>query len=125
MSVSILVVEDNDKTLQQVLDVLAPLQFNITTATDGLDGLSKAKTQCFDMVLLDHKMPVMDGFSLLKSLRALDDYQFVPLFFMSTQELTEVEPKAIKTGATHCFSKPLQANEVVDVIKSHIERSVA
>ncbi|RUO78055.1 response regulator [Idiomarina seosinensis] len=124
MSVSLLVVEDKDKTLQQVLNLLEPLQFKVTTATDGLDGLSKAKDSFFDMVLVDHKMPVMDGISLIKSLRDLVDYQEQPIFFMTTQELTEIEPRALKAGATACFSKPLNAN-VVETLRSYMARSVA
>lgn len=125
MSVSILVVEDKDRTRKHVLDVLAPLNFHIVTAKDGLDGLSKAKTESFDMILTDHKMPVMDGLSLLKNLRELESYRDAPIFFMTTQDLTEVEPKALKAGATACFSKPLQAEPVREQIKTHIQRSVA
>ncbi|MGM0525845.1 MAG: response regulator [Pseudomonadota bacterium] len=124
MSVSLLVVEDKDKTLQQVLNLLKPLQFKVTTATDGLDGLSKAKNSYFDMVLVDHKMPVMDGVSLVKNLRELADYKEQPIFFMTTQELTEIEPTALNAGATVCFSKPLN-DDVVETLRSYVARSVA
>ena len=126
MPVSLLVVEDKESTLKHVLDVLAPLHFSVDTAKDGLDGLSKAKAKHYDIVLVDHKMPVMDGFSLLKNLREdVDGYQQCPIFFMTTQELSEVEPSAIKAGATHCFSKPLQPEYVLDTLRQYIERSVA
>ena len=69
MSVTLLVVEDKDKTLESICSLIKPLGFEVTVARDGLDGLSKAKQSYFDIVLLDHKMPVMDGLSLLKNLR--------------------------------------------------------
>ncbi|RUO73480.1 response regulator [Idiomarina ramblicola] len=125
MSVSLLVVEDKDKTRQSISNAIEPLGFDVTFACDGLDGLSKAKQSYFDIVLLDHKMPVMDGLSLLKNLRELDAYRHSPLLFMSTQDLVEIEPKALKAGATQCLAKPLQQDFLVDTLKAWAVRLVA
>ncbi|WP_287818040.1 response regulator [Idiomarina sp.] len=125
MSVSLLVVEDKDKTLQSICTMIEPLGFEVTTARDGLDGLSKAKQQYFDVILLDHKMPVMDGLSLLKNLRELEAYQHSPLLFMSTQDMVEIEPKALKAGATQCLAKPLHEDFLLDTLKTWAVRFVA
>jgi len=125
MSVSLLVVEDKDKTLQSICTMIEPLGFEVTIARDGLDGLSKAKQQYFDVILLDHKMPVMDGLSLLKNLRELEAYQHSPLLFMSTQDMVEIEPKALKAGATQCLAKPLHEDFLLDTLKTWAVRFVA
>ncbi|MBL4857162.1 MAG: response regulator [Idiomarina loihiensis] len=125
MSVTLLVVEDKDKTLESICSAIKPLGFEVTVARDGLDGLSKAKQSYFDIVLLDHKMPVMDGLSLLKNLRDLDAYHRTPLLFMSTQDLVEIEPKALKAGATQCLAKPLNEDFLLDTLKSWAVRFVA
>ncbi|KPD20594.1 MULTISPECIES: response regulator [Idiomarina] len=125
MSVSLLVVEDKDKTLQSICTMIEPLGFEVTIARDGLDGLSKAKQQYFDIILLDHKMPVMDGLSLLKNLRELEAYQHSPLLFMSTQDMVEIEPKALKAGATQCLAKPLHEEFLLDTLKTWAVRFVA
>ncbi|MGM0430170.1 MAG: response regulator [Pseudomonadota bacterium] len=125
MSVSLLVVEDKDKTLQSICTMIEPLGFEVTTARDGLDGLSKAKQKYFDMILLDHKMPVMDGLSLLKNLRELEAYYHSPLLFMSTQDMVEIEPKALKAGATQCLAKPLHKEFLLDTLKTWAVRFVA
>ncbi|MFV1466092.1 MULTISPECIES: response regulator [Idiomarina] len=125
MSVSLLVVEDKDKTLQSICTMIEPLGFEVTIARDGLDGLSKAKQQYFDIILLDHKMPVMDGLSLLKNLRELEAYQHSPLLFMSTQDMVEIEPKALKAGATQCLAKPLHEDFLLDTLKTWAVRFVA
>ena len=52
MSVSLLVVEDKDKTLQSICTMIEPLGFEVTIARDGLDGLSKAKQQYFAFLVL-------------------------------------------------------------------------
>jgi len=125
MSVSLLVVEDKDKTLQSICTMIEPLGFEVTIARDGLDGLSKAKQQYFDIILLDHKMPVMDGLSLLKNLRELEAYQHSPLLFMSTQDMVEIEPKALKAGATQCLAKPLHEEFLLVTLKTWAVRFVA
>lgn len=125
MSVSVLLVEDKERTRQQILAELAPLKLSVTIAKDGLDGLRQAQLTVFDMVLTDHKMPVMDGFALLKNLRGMASYQQTPLFLMSTQDIVEVEPKAIAAGATCCFSKPLEGPLLRQVLAANMKRSVA
>ncbi|MCK7460447.1 response regulator [Idiomarina aminovorans] len=125
MSVTLLVVEDKDTTRQSICQAIEPLGLDVTLACDGLDGFSKAKQSYFDIILLDHKMPVMDGLSLLKNLRELDAYRHNPLLFMSTQDLTEVEPKALKAGATECLAKPLQGDFLRDILKAWVMRFVA
>jgi two-component system chemotaxis response regulator CheY len=105
--------------------MIEPLGFAVTAARDGLDGLSKAKQQYFDVILLDHKMPVMDGLSLLKNLRELEAYQHSPLLFMSTQDMVEIEPKALKAGATQCLAKPLHEDFLLDTLKTWAVRFVA
>lgn len=125
MSISLLVVEDKERTLEVICRAIEPLGLDITVARDGLDGLSKAKEAYFDVVLLDHKMPVMDGLSLLKNLRELPAYQRTPLLFMSTQDLVDIEPKALKAGATQCLAKPLHEDYLRDTLKSWAVRFVA
>lgn len=125
MSVSLLIVEDKERTLQQLLEELRPLNFSITTAKDGLDGLSKAKSEPFDMVITDHKMPVMDGLMLVKNLRELSSYADKPIVFMTTQDLLEVEPLALRAGATVCLGKPLHGEALRRALICYSQRSVA
>lgn len=125
MSISMLIVEDKDNTLQAIRRMLEPLKLDIQAAQDGLDGLSKAKRDYYDIVLIDHKMPVMDGLSLLKNLRELENYKNAPLLFMSTDSLVEVEPKALAAGATQCLSKPLEAEYLIDSVQNWSAKAVA
>ena len=79
----------------------------------------------FDLLIIDHKMPLMDGLTLLKNLRQLGQYHHTPILFVTTQDVTEVEPLALKHGATRCLSKPLQAQFLCDVVSYYTKRSVA
>lgn len=125
MSVSLLVVEDKERTRQQLLAQLHPLKFSVTVAKDGLDGLSKAKAETFELIITDHKMPLMDGLTLVKNLRSLPCYRDTPILLMTTQDLAEVEPVALKAGANQCLGKPLHDEDLRHVLRSYVQRSVA
>ncbi|PTC00360.1 two-component system response regulator, partial [Thalassospira xiamenensis] len=94
MKPSLLLVEDNAQTRAQLLDILTVAEYEVTTAIDGLDALNQAQSDAFDMVVLDHKMPLMDGISLLRNLRDLTAYKNIPLVLLTTAELAVVERQA-------------------------------
>ncbi|RUO78766.1 two-component system response regulator [Idiomarina tyrosinivorans] len=125
MSFRILLVEDNPRTRAQLVQALRTVNAEITEAVDGLDGLSQAKQGQFDLVLLDHKMPVMDGLSLLRNLRELVDYEDTPLLLMTTQEINQIEPQALKSGANDCLAKPIADDALAEAVKGFMMRDVA
>lgn len=117
MTFSLLLVEDNPKTRQRLLDIVEGLDCRVTIAVDGLDGLNQATMNNFDVVLLDHKMPLMDGLSLLKNLREVPAYARTPLILMTTAELENVSRLAERAGATLTLSKPLDAAELRQILQ--------
>lgn len=124
MALSLLLVEDNARTREQILEMLANSGFQVTVAVDGLDGLNRARKECFDLVLLDHKMPLMDGFMLLKNLREEPEYDSTPLVFMTTSEPNQVADKAARFGATLVLGKPLQADVLISNLRDLTKRRV-
>ncbi|RUO19342.1 two-component system response regulator [Aliidiomarina iranensis] len=124
MAFSLLLVEDNERTRENILDVLAKTPFQITTAVDGLDGLNLAKLGCFDMVLIDHKMPLMDGMLLLKNLREEAKYANVPLLLMTTSDPEQIAEKAKRLGADLVLGKPLDMDLLLLKIRQYTQESV-
>ncbi len=110
MVLSLLLVEDNVRTRDSILAMLDPSKFMVTVAEDGLGGLNRAKKQQFDMVLTDHKMPLMDGITLIRNLNELANYQDIPLLLMTTEDTHVVRERAERVGADHVLAKPLDAN---------------
>ncbi|PYE32033.1 two-component system chemotaxis response regulator CheY [Idiomarina fontislapidosi] len=125
MTISTLVVDDNANTRADIASSLSHLDINLVFANDGLDGLKQAKEGVFDLMIVDHKMPLMDGLTLLKNLRQLEHYHYTPILFVTTQDVTEIEPIALKNGATRCLSKPLESEFLSDVVTYYTKRSVA
>jgi|SRR5690554_537927 len=107
MSLKLLLVEDKPATRNQLVQIIEQSPFTVSCANDGLDGLNRCKNNHFDVVLVDHKMPLMDGLSLIKSLRQIDAYTQAPIILMTTQDANQVQPLAEKAGANLCLAKPV------------------
>lgn len=117
MTFSLLLVEDNPKTRERLLSIVDDLDCRVTVAVDGLDGLNQATASNFDVVLLDHKMPLMDGISLIKNLRVSPAYARTPLILMTTAELESVDRLAQRAGANLTLSKPIDAAELRQILQ--------
>ncbi|REL35126.1 response regulator [Thalassotalea euphylliae] len=80
---NILVVDDNAAVLAQINCLLAGRGHHVTNAKNGLDGYKKYQEQPFDLLIIDHLMPLMDGVKLLKNIS--QDEHLIPIIFMTTQ----------------------------------------
>ena len=92
----------------------------MTEAVDGQDGLDKAKTQIFDLVLTDQNMPRMDGFTLIRSLRTLPTYQKIPILMLTTESSDEMKAKGRAAGANGWLVKPFDPQRLTEVVKKVI-----
>lgn len=125
MPLSLLLVEDNLKTREQIIEILAQTPFHIDVAVDGLAGLNQARLARYDIIVVDHKMPLMDGLLLIKNLRDIESYMEIPILLMTTAEPEQIREKAERVGATYVFGKPLETAEFLDKIKQFLPRDVA
>lgn len=116
MTLELLLVEDNPATRSNLCQVLQQSAFAVTCANDGLDGLNRATQQGFSVLIIDHKMPLMDGLTLLRNLRNLPHYQATPMLLLTTQELSQVEPLARKAGADLVLAKPVDSERLLGLL---------
>lgn len=116
MALQLLLVEDKPATRAALLTILEQSVFSVTCANDGLDGLNHAKQNHFDVVIVDHKMPLMDGLTLCRNLRDISTYAQTPLLLLTTQEATQVEPLARKAGADLCLPKPVDSERLLGLL---------
>lgn len=120
MSKSILAVDDSGSLRQMVVFSLMAAGYKVTEAVDGQDGLEKAKTQVFDLVLTDQNMPCMDGLSFIRNLRTMNDYQKVPILMLTTESSDEMKAKGRAAGANGWLVKPFDPQRLTDVVKKVI-----
>ena len=118
MAVSVLIVED-DRNIAELLQMYLEKEgYAVTVAADGGQGLAKFRAIKPDLVLLDVMMPVMDGLTATKTIRALPrpDAAAIPIIAMTANAFQEDAQKCYDAGMNAHIGKPLEMDKVVTVI---------
>jgi CheY-like chemotaxis protein len=89
-TMNILLVDDKQPILDQISPSLEQQGYNVEIATNGLDAFEKALQQPFDLYIIDHLMPVMNGLQLSKNLLNNPHTANTPIIFITTQNIVEV-----------------------------------
>ena len=120
MAISVLIVED-DRNIAELLQMYLEKEgYAVTTANDGGQGLSKFRAIKPDLVLLDVMMPVMDGWSVCKAIRAEAQ---TPVIMLTAKGETEDKVNGLKIGADDYITKPFEMKEVLARIEAVLRRS--
>jgi len=114
---SILAVDDSASMRQMVSFTLKGAGYTVVEAVDGVDALNKAKRQTFDCVVTDVNMPNKDGITLIKDLRALPNYKFVPMLMLTTESGMDKKQQGKAAGATGWIVKPFNPDQLLKTIK--------
>ena len=120
MSKTILVVDDSASIRQMVAFTVKNSGYEVVEAVDGMDGLEKAKSKNFNLILTDQNMPRMDGLTLVKSLRALPQYKTVPILMLTTESSDAMKAQGKAAGATGWLVKPFDPQKLIEVVKKVI-----
>lgn len=117
MAKTILAVDDSRSILQMVSFTLKGAGYKVLEASDGQQGLQCATKQKVDLVLTDLNMPVMDGITLIKQLRAQPHYRFTPMLMLTTEAGGAYKEKGKAAGATGWLVKPFDPQKLLGVVK--------
>jgi two-component system, chemotaxis family, chemotaxis protein CheY len=120
MAKTILTVDDSPSIRQMVSFTLKTAGYQMTEAVDGQDGLNKAKSQAFNLVLTDQNMPNMDGLTLIKQLRMIPSYKNVPILVLTTESSDAMKTQGKAAGATGWLVKPFDPQKLLEVVKKVI-----
>jgi len=113
----ILVVDDSNSIRDMVSFTLKSAGFETAEAKDGLEGLTKAKSSSFDLVISDVNMPNMDGITLCQELRKLPSFKFTPILMLTTESSTDMKMRGKAAGATGWLVKPFNPEKLLATIK--------
>ncbi len=120
MAVSVLIVED-DKNIAELLQLYLEKEgYAVTLAEDGGQGLAKFRAIRPDIVLLDIMMPVMDGWTVCKTIRAESQ---TPVIMLTAKSETDDKITGLKSGADDYITKPFEMREVLARIEAVLRRS--
>lgn len=118
---SILVIEDETAIREGLIDVLLFHKFAVDSAASGIDGLDKALTGKFDLILLDIMLPGLDGYQICDRIRARDLHQ--PIIMLTAKSSDEEIVQGLKLGADDYVQKPFSVQQLVLRIKAVLRRS--
>jgi len=111
----VMVVDDYRDSADSLSQVLRTLDFDTSTAYDGLEAVTIAKTFNPDVVILDIEMPVMDGFSAARLLRLMAPVTLIALTAMAT---ADTEAQAVAAGFDFYLPKPVDLDLLLSILQS-------
>mgnify|MGYP000421588171 CR=1 FL=1 len=117
---NILVVDDNRISRENISTILISLGHNVSTAVNGLDGFEKAQKGSFNLYIIDHLMPLMNGVLLSKNIKNSPELEQNPILFMTTKGKESVENLPEVNLFNKVISKPLEEDEFILAVKSLI-----
>jgi DNA-binding NtrC family response regulator len=116
----ILVIDDEKPIRNTLSEILEYEDHEVELASDGLEGVEKAKEERFDIILCDIKMPKMDGVEVIEKL--MDICPEVPVIMISGHGTVETAVETLKKGAYDFIEKPLDLNRLLVSVRNALER---
>jgi adenylate cyclase len=113
----ILIVDDNEDVLVSLVDRLAR-DYEVLTATDGLAGLTTAREQRPDLILLDVMMPKLDGLQVCRELKADASLPFIPIILLTARAQTVDVVEGLESGADEYLTKPVNPDALLARVRS-------
>jgi two-component system response regulator RegX3 len=119
--IRILVIEDEPAIREGLIDVLVFHHYDVDSAASGPQGLDKALTGKFDLILLDIMLPGMDGYEICDRIRSEDRQQ--PIIMLTAKTSDEEIVQGLKLGADDYVAKPFSIQQLVLRIEAVLRRS--
>ena len=119
----ILIVEDEPKTAAFLTKGLGEHGFVADVVANGRDGLLAARTQAYDLAILDVMLPGCDGWTILRELRAAGS--LMPVLFLTARDTVADRVKGLELGADDYLVKPFAFSELLARVRTILRRGVA
>ena len=122
----ILLVDDNELNLVVAKELLKPLRMQIDTAENGLQAVKMVRGSQYDLVLMDHMMPVMDGIEAAKAIRALpeDKYQKLPIIALTANAMVDARKEFLNAGMNGFVAKPIDFARICNQLKPWLPKDL-
>jgi CheY-like chemotaxis protein/HPt (histidine-containing phosphotransfer) domain-containing protein len=125
---TILLVEDNDLNLQITRELLSKKSYRILEAVDGtkaIETVQRALSEgaALDMILMDLRMPVLDGYQTTAILRKMDELKGIPIIAMTADVRNNVREAVFQAGMDDFLSKPINPPDLFEMVEKHLART--
>jgi two-component system chemotaxis response regulator CheY len=109
---------DDSKTMRDMVAyTLRQAGFDVSEAEDGQKALAALRAEAADLVITDLNMPNMDGFALIRNLRAEPKYRAVPILMLTTEADAAKKAEGRAAGATGWLVKPFSPDKLIETVK--------
>lgn len=116
----LLVIEDEKRLAQNLAELLRRQGYTVDVSSDGVSGYDNAVTDIYDLILLDAMLPGMDGFTLLRKLRA--GGHAVPVLMLTARSDVADLVQGLDCGADYYLTKPFEPDELLACVRSLLRR---
>ena len=120
-TLKILVVDDSSEITSEIKEALKKEGYEVLTANDGVEGLRIAFSQNPALILCDAAMPRMDGYALMRAIKANPATSRIPMILLTSKTSPEEEHRALKSGFHDFIAKPMMTIRVVSRVKRALE----
>lgn len=117
----VLVVDDTPANLHFLETLLVQNDYKVRTAINGKAALTAIAKRLPDIILLDARMPILDGYEVCRQLKAKKAYKDIPVIFISALNQTADKIKAFEAGGVDYVTKPFQNDEVLARVSAHLQ----
>ena len=124
MQRTVLIIEDEKLIIVSTQMVLEAAGFRVESATNGEDGINKARTDSPDLILLDIMMPGIDGWETLTRLKREQATSNIPVVIFTAREHSRGHQKSAEMGAADYFRKPFEPDELIELVEKHVGEKV-
>jgi two-component system sensor histidine kinase/response regulator len=116
----VLIVDDELFNIDYLQQELEDCNYELITASNGREALDQIKKELPDLVLLDLMMPVLDGFAVLRQIKADPDLRDIPVIIVSAANNSRSVVKGIKLGAEDYITKPIDEKLLLQKVKEFL-----
>ena len=118
MALKKVLIVDDDPEMRLALHIrLKANNYEVVAASDGVTGVSEARKQMPDVILLDLGLPAGDGFSVIERLQRMDTLAHIPIIVVSGRDRMANRERALKAGARVFLQKPVKNSELLAAIE--------
>lgn len=114
----ILIIEDNEKNMKLVRDILQAKGFETMEAVTAEEGLALVKLHRFDLVLMDIQLPGMNGIEALGCLRADEETNKIPVVAVTASVTMQDQSQITRAGFDAFISKPISVKEFIETVNA-------
>ena len=123
MEHTVLIIEDEKLIIVSTQMVLEASGFQVQSAMNGEEGISKARQLKPDLILLDIMMPGIDGWETLTRLKRDPETSGIPVVIFTAREHSRGHQKSAEMGAADYFRKPFEPDELIELVEKHIAQA--